>query len=67
MIHIGIFVFDIYIGSLLSKIYFTSIVYDIYTFCTYMFFRLFSWHICVSLINKETSPFKNFLKITLVN
>ena len=41
MIHIGIFAFDIYIGSLLSKIYFTSIVYYIYTFCTYMFFRLF--------------------------
>ena len=37
MIHIGIFPFDIYIGSLLSKIYFTEIVYYIYTFCTYKF------------------------------
>ena len=61
------FAFDIYIGSLLSKIYFTSIVYYIYTFCTYIFFVFFSWHICVSLTKKETSPFKNLLKITLVN
>ena len=37
------FRFDIYIGSLLSKIYFTAIVYYIYTFCTYMFFRLLAY------------------------
>ena len=66
MIHIGIFAFDIYIGSLLSKIYFTAIVYYIYTFCTYMFFRLFLAHMC-KFDKKRNVAFQELVEDNLVN